>query len=401
MAGKSPIEVMSGKAKEAFARAFGEGRPPGVVRAPGRVELLGGHTDYNEGFVLPMAIEQGTYAAFAPSRERRIRVWAEAGAPGGQTAEFETTGRPGPGSPRWMNYVKGVGAGLQERGIELPGADIALVGDLPLGAGLSSSASLEVAAALSLLHLAGKEIARPELARICQWAEHHYAGCPCGIMDQFVSLLGRRDHALLLDCRTLEYQLVPMDFEDYEFLVVDTGVKHDLAAGEYAARRKQCDEAARLLVRYDPAIKTLRDATPEMVNDHFAQMPREVAARARHVVTENLRVLHASLHLRAGRVAQFGRLLTESHQSLRDNFEVSCKESDALVRIAGGSPEVLGARMTGGGFGGSVIVLVRRAESDRVRALLETEFFREFGRKPAVLRSGPAAGAAVLEEPGK
>jgi len=367
--------------------------PSGLVRAPGRVNLIGEHTDYNDGFVLPIAIEKQTLAAFAPRADSKVS-FTSLQAEG--SAEIDLTGQIVPGEPAWANYCRGVAAGLIRRGVRLAGADILFASNVPLGGGLSSSASLEVATALALLAAAGKsgELSDRELALTCQEAEHEFAGAPCGIMDQSVVLMARPGRALLLDCRSGATQQVRFDEPGVVVLVADTQVTHDIADGGYAARRKQCYAAAEKL-----DVKMLRDADEATVTAAAANgaLVGKELMRARHVVTENARTRAGCEALTAGDYDRFGELMYASHASLRDDYEVSCEELDAIVELAGGCDGVYGSRMTGGGFGGCAIIL---AEADKAETIIETVregFAERFGRRCPIFATAAAAGAEVVE----
>src|SRR4051812_3858224 len=321
---------------EHFARVFGA--PPEVlVRSPGRVNLIGEHTDYNDGWVLPAAIELGVTAAAAPRDDGRVRF-----------ASLQKDADDG-----WLAYPEGVLWALRSDGIEIPGADVLVDADVPEGAGLSSSAALEIAVALALLGIAGASLEPQRLALACQRAESEVVGVPSGLMDQFASVFGRAGHALLLDTRTLEREWLPLPLEPagLALVVVDTGVAHSLRESGYGERRATCEEAARAL-----GLPALRDATGGDVERTKSLLGERAARLVRHVVSENGRVLETAELLRAGRLAELGPLLSASHASLRDDFEVSSPELDVAVDAArrGGA---LGARMIGGGFGGAGLLL--------------------------------------------
>ncbi|MBW7905821.1 MAG: galactokinase [Phycisphaerae bacterium] len=380
--------------RSAFVARYG--RPAArAARAPGRVNLIGEHTDYNDGFVLPIAIEQSLWAVAAPRHDDALRVYSDA------LRDLQTwTLADGPhaDAPRWTRYVHGVATLLRRRMPSLDGADLLITGDLPLGGGLSSSAALEGCTALVLCGLAGCELPLEELAAICRSAEHEFAGVPCGLMDQYASLLSRQGCALLLDCRSRRFEHVPCRLDQHALLVVDSGVRHELASGEYAARRRECGEALKLLRRACPRAAALRDVAPADVARCAADesLRRDAGAmrllaRARHVVTENERTLAAAAALRAEDWPELGRLMSASHASLRDDYQVSCAQLDALVERLERCPGVLGARMTGGGFGGCVVALVEVPHAQGLVAQLNC------GGDPAaprpVLRVVPAGGA--------
>jgi galactokinase len=371
-----------------FAECYGA-EPEGVWHAPGRVNLIGEHTDYNEGFVLPFALGQGVRAAASRRADGMLALASRQARDEPATVPLRTLV---PGSVTgWAAYPAGVAWALAEAGLPVGGASLAIDADLERGAALSSSAALECATALALTGLRGLDLPRPELAALARRAENEFAGIPTGIMDQSASLLGRAGHALLLDCRTGDSDPVPFDLPagDLVLLVVDTRVRHALSDGRYAARRRDCEEAARVL-----RVRALRDVTDDPgALDRIADPV--LRRRARHVVTENARVLRVAGLLRAGEIGRAGPLLTASHASLRDDFEVSWPEADAVVgaALAAGA---LGARMTGGGFGGSVIVLAQARRGGGVRARVRDGFARRGWPAPRFTEARPSAGACRL-----
>ena len=377
---------------EEIRRAFRElyGGEPRVFRAPGRVNLIGEHTDYNDGFVLPMAIERGTLVAARARDDRRVRVHS---LNIGEGAEFDLDA-PGPVRRGvWLDYVEGVAQALERRGTRLRGADLAVLSDVPAGAGLSSSAALEISTGLALSSVSGHEVDRVTLALAGQEAEHTYVGAQVGIMDQFVSALGRKGHALLIDCRALEATATPLDTSRVTVVICDSRVKHELSASEYNIRRAECERGVALLREELPGIKALRDVSVEQFERHKSLLPEPVMRRCRHIVTENERTLDAAAALRRGALDELGRLMWLSHLSLRDDFEVSCRELDALVEIAEGIDGVLGARMTGGGFGGCTVNLVRRDAVAAFSHAVAERYPLATGRTPAVYVSEAADGA--------
>lgn len=379
--------------RQTFQQMYGQ--TPRLFRAPGRVNLIGEHTDYNDGFVLPMAIERETVVAAAPRTDRLVRINA---LDFGEQAEFDLD-RPGPPQRGvWLDYIEGVARALERRGVSLVGATLALSSSVPEGAGLSSSAALEVSTGLALASISGAEIAPVELALAGQEAEHTYVGALVGIMDQFIAALGRRDHALFIDCRSLDASLVPAADAETVFVICNTNVKHDLAASEYNTRREECERGVELLRAALPGIRALRDVSVEEFESYELLLPEPVRRRCRHVVTENARTVAAAEALRRGDLGEFGRLMDRSHRSLRDDYEVSCRELDVLVEIAGNLGGVLGARMTGGGFGGSTVNLVRRDALDEFREVITREYTRATGLSATVLVSGAADGASEITD---
>ena len=379
-------------AYEQLARAFAGryGRAPRGFRAPGRVNLIGEHTDDNGGFVLPMAIDRSTYVAAAAREDRRVFVHSLNRE---ESFEFDLDR---PGETRrgiWLDYVEGVARALESKGARLRGAEMMLLSEVPAGAGLSSSAALEVSSGLALASVSGAQVARIELALAGQEAEHTYVGAMVGIMDQFVAARAREGHALLIDCRTLEATHVPFDTSRVCVCITDTNVKHELSASEYNARRAECEEGVRLLRSFLPGIEQLRDVSVEDFERHAEHLPEVVRRRCRHVVTENERTLAAARALRAGDLAGMGRLMYESHYSLRDDYEVSSPELDVLVELARGLGGVLGARMTGGGFGGSTVTLLSRERFADFERAVTDEYRKRFGFAPTVYVSEAGGGA--------
>lgn len=373
------------------------GRAPRLFQAPGRVNLIGEHTDYNDGFVMPVAIDLRTTVAIAPRADRQLRLRS---LNFGESVEFrlpEAGGEPLRAHPvgHWSDYVCGVAVTLERAGYRLTGADLLIHGAVPIGSGLSSSAALEVAAGLALLASAGHALPGGELARLCQRAENDYVGMRCGIMDQFTSSCGRAGHAILLDCRTLEHRLLAVP--DVQVVVCNTMIRHRLAGGEYNRRRAECEEALRLLRDAAPELGALRDVSAELLQAQRQRMPQVVYRRARHVVSENRRVLEAAAALDRQDLATFGRLLGESHYSLRDDFEVSCDELDLMVRLATGIEGVIGARMTGGGFGGCTVNLVRSDCVDAFRRVITDGYRRATSLTPEIYVCRAADGAGPVD----
>ena len=373
-----------------LARQFVQqyGVKPLMVEAPGRVNLIGEHTDYNDGFVLPAAIQFLTRVAIARRSDRRLVIASENYS---EQVEFEIKQLPATARPHWSDYVIDVARKLEERGIDLPGANLLIAGDVPLGAGLSSSASLEVAACDAFLAISNAKLDAAEMARLCQRAENEFVGARCGIMDQFVSVRGKKDHALLLDCRSLEYRHVPLP-EDVRLVICNTMVRHNLSGGEYNQRRKECETGVYFLAQRKPGVKALRDISVRDLQKWEAGMPQIVRKRCRHVITEDERVIKAVRALEEQDVSLFGNLMRESHASLRDDFEVSCDELDLMVELAVRVEGVYGARMTGGGFGGCTINLVNPEAVEDFQAKVASGYERATGRKPEVYVCAAADG---------
>ena len=381
--------ALKGTVEAGFREAFGAA-PELIAAAPGRVNLIGEHTDYNDGFVMPMGIGVGTLVA---ARRRSDMVLRVAALDLGATSEF-TLAEPVPHAPAgdWSNYVRGVAAALVSSGVPLCGADLAIAGNVPQGAGLSSSASLEVASGLALAALAGDpDHDRTALALAGQSAEHHYAGCQCGIMDQLVSARAEQGRAVLIDCRDLTTRAVKMP-ADLAVLIVHSGIRRGLVDGEYNLRRQQCEAAAAAM-----GVSALRDADTAMLVAGRETMDSVAYRRARHVITENARTLVAADVLAEGDLASLGSLMSASHASMRDDFEITTPEID---RLAGQMSQFLGsrggARMTGGGFGGAVIAIARRSDIEALRGEVLRTYRTPDGAEPQVMIEVAAAGARLL-----
>jgi galactokinase len=363
-----------------------------VVRAPGRVNLIGEHTDYNEGYVLPMAIDRGITIALVPTADRSVMVTL---AETGETEGFELDAI-GPRTGRWIDYVAGTAWSMESENVPATGFRGLLASDLPIGAGLSSSSALELASALALSRADDPDIDRIRLARICQRAENQYVGVASGVMDQFASAFGQRGAALLLDCRTLAHQAVFLDLSEAALIVCDSGSRRRLDRSAYNERRAECDAAVVAIAARYPDVRSLRDVGPPILDSALDELPGPLARRARHVVAENERVLASAEAWTARDYARVGRLLSESHASLRDLYEVSSPELDALVEIAEGVPGVHGSRLTGAGFGGCTITLVRRASVAALTAAIEEAYPTRTGLTPATFEVQPAAGAGIV-----
>lgn len=368
------------------------GAQPLLVQAPGRVNLIGEHTDYNDGFVLPAAIQFRTTVAIAARPDRRLTVYSQNYS---ERVEFDLEQIPAAGRHHWSDYVVGVARQLTKKRIRLPGANLLIQGDVPEGAGLSSSASLEVAVCRAFLELCGASKDGIETALLCQRAENEFVGARCGIMDQFVSVHGRRNHALLLDCRSLSYRHLPIP-EGVRMVICNTMVRHSVAAGEYNQRRQECEAGARLFAEHDPGVKALRDVSPEDFQNYGGELPENIRKRCRHVITENSRVAQAADALERHDTTLFGRLMRDSHASLRDDFEVSCSELDVMVELAAKIDGVYGARMTGGGFGGCTINLVESGKVESFRSKVSEDYEHATGRRPEIYVCTAADGVRRL-----
>jgi galactokinase len=376
--------------REKFIRRFGQS--PRLYQAPGRVNLIGEHTDYNDGFVLPAAIGFCTHAAIATRTDRKIVVHSENFK---DTAEFDLDYLPAVRRGQWSDYIVGVAKILLESGHKLTGANVLLEGDVPQGAGLSSSASVEVVFGYALLAPAGQVIDRKELALLCQRAENEFVGARCGIMDQFVSCHGKTACALLLDCRSLDFRFVPLP-KNIRLVICNTLVKHSVAHGEYNRRREECELGVKLLSKHLPGIRALRDVSSDDLRAHVHELPEPIQRRCRHVVTENARVIEAAHALECHDLATFGRLMKQSHDSLRDDFEVSCRELDCMVELSANIEGVYGSRMTGGGFGGCTVSLVRADCVADFTQVVGEGYERAMGRRPEIHKCEAANGAGEI-----
>ncbi|MBK6796359.1 MAG: galactokinase [Acidobacteria bacterium] len=349
-----------------------------IFSAPGRVNLIGEHTDYNDGFVLPMAIDRRTYVSVSAGKDRIIRC-RSTGFDGEVIVDLNQPIAP---ASDWGNHVRGVAANLVKEEYELVGANILIDGEVPLGAGLSSSAALEVAIGYGLLQLADEPVDPVDLAVICQRAEQEFTGTQCGIMDQYIACLGIADHALLIDCRSLDYRAVKMESDKATIVVCNSMVRHDLASGEYNIRRAECEEGVKRLSGYHPGLKSLRDLEIEEF-DHYADtLPEKIMRRCNHVITENARTLAAVEALKKGELLLLGRLFYASHESLRDDYQVSCDELDLLVDLASKIPGCYGARMTGGGFGGCTVNLVATDQTENFVNQIQEKYAKLSGITP-------------------
>ena len=399
MTDQRSFQTLVDEAEAKFRAKFGRAAR-WVVAAPGRVNLIGEHTDYNDGFVFPMAIERYTViAADRPASPETDAGKARVFSTGmGESASIEVDGQIVPGEVTWASYVQGAVAGCLAKGL-VPGSFEAIIhSDVPLGGGLSSSAALEVATATLVEAITGTRLDPVEKALLCQKAEHDFARMPCGIMDQFISVMAQGDCLMLLDCRSRQPRLVRMADPALTVLIVNSNVKHELTGGEYAERRSQCEQAARVL-----GVPALRDATLEMLEAARDRLGEVERRRARHVISEDERTLAAAEAIERSDWEEVGRLMYGSHASLRDDYEVSCEELDRLVEIArsiGPEGGVIGSRMTGGGFGGCTVSLVRSQAVETVSRTIHDEYSRQTGITPTVFASRPAAGARIVKGPG-
>lgn len=389
----------SGKVERAFA-AFREAFDPGAnpaeligARAPGRVNLIGEHTDYNDGYVFPMAIDREVILVGRRRPDRRVAVYS---ADYGARSEFDLDAIAKDPQAPWSDYLRGVVDVLQKEGYRLGGLEAVVVGDVPQGAGLSSSAAFEVSAVAFLDGLFDLGIDPVRRALLAQQAENEFVGVKCGIMDQFAASLGKAGHALFIDCRTLDYERVPFDLSGAIVMVVNTNKKRGLVDSEYNARRRECEEGAAYFARRLPGVKALRDVTPGQFEAHASGLGQTARKRSRHVVNECARVLQAVEALKNSDLETFGRLMYASHESLRSDFEVSCFELDTIVEIAQRVPGVYGARMTGAGFGGCAVALVRESAAAELEARIREEYPKRTGLEPEIFRFRPVDGAGVF-----
>jgi galactokinase len=365
------------------------GAEPEVYVAPGRVNLIGEHTDYAEGFVMPAAIDFATLAGISTREDGKIALYSENF---GEERIFDAAELPKGASKHWTDYPLGVLAILAGEGHKLPGFNLTLWGDVPLASGLSSSASVEVATALAVTSLVGGRYSGAQLARLCQRAENEFVGAKSGIMDQFISANGAEDHALLLDCRDLSFKLAPIP-ANVALVIANTMVKHSVAGGEYTSRRAEVEEAAAVIARHRPEVRFLRDATLDDLKKWGAEMSSNARKRARHVISENLRTVAAAEALMRHDLKELGRLMAEAHVSYSKDFEASCVEADAMVAQAQGLPGLIGARLTGGGFGGCTINLVEREDAEGFAEELSARYATETGIVPQIMICHASRGA--------
>ncbi|MGA3008627.1 MAG: galactokinase [Terracidiphilus sp.] len=365
---------------------------PAVFAAPGRVNLIGEHTDYAEGFVMPAAIDFATLAGISPRSDGKIVVYSENY---GEERTFEAASLPAGAGKHWSDYPLGVVSILAGEGHQIPGFSLSLWGDVPLGSGLSSSAAVEVATALAVLSIIDATYPGPVLARLCQRAENEFVGASCGIMDQFISANGKENHALLLDCRDLSFMLAPIPAH-VALVIANTMVKHSVAGGDYTTRRAEVEAACATIARHRPEVRFLRDATVDDLEKWGHEMTPNSLKRARHVVTENLRTQAAAEALAANDLAELGRLMAEAHQSYSRDFEGSCAEADAMVELAQQLPGIIGARLTGGGFGGCTINLVEQSQAKAFAAELGNRYAARIGITPEIHICHASGGAHRL-----
>ncbi|PIZ17331.1 galactokinase [Candidatus Desantisbacteria bacterium CG_4_10_14_0_8_um_filter_48_22] len=365
--------------KIAFKEEYGA-EPQLIASAPGRINLIGEHTDYNEGYVLPAAINRDILYAVNPRDDRVVRIFSL----NFDKKEKFSLEEPLEKKKNWSDYIKGVISMFLGRGARLKGMDIVVWGNVPIGSGLSSSAAMEVGMAVVLQKLNNLNFSPPELIKMSQRAENEFVGVSCGIMDQFISCLGRKGSAIFLDCRSLEYEYIPLNLGDIRIAIIDTKIKRELAASAYNQRRGECAQGVELLRSNIKGIRSLRDVTTDDFNRYKASLPPVIAKRCEHVVFENKRVLDSLELLREGEMRRFGRLLYDSHESLKDLYEVSCAELDLIVDTAREVKGTFGCRMTGGGFGGCAIALVKESSINDFVKLMEERYSARTGKKPEI-----------------
>ena len=366
---------------------------PRIFAAPGRVNLIGEHTDYNDGFVFPMAIPNYTVVAMTPRQDRMLWLWSE-NMQELKTIDLDENSR---GRGHWSDYVAGIANILEKNNIELTGANLYIESDVPVGAGLSSSAALEISSALALLNSVDQSMDSADLAKLGQRAENEFVGMNCGIMDQFISVHAERDRALFLDCRTLDYQNVPLPSDKVRVVICNTMIKHELGASEYNKRRTECEAGVKIFNAALGNVKALRDVSVEQFEQYQGQLPEVVKMRCKHVITENDRTSASVTALESHDISQFGKLMNESHDSLRDDYQVSCKELDIMVNIARKQPGVYGARMTGGGFGGCTVNLVSSSQVGHFCENIYRDYEKMTTITPQIYIATPARGAFELK----
>jgi len=364
---------------------------PAIFVGPGRVNLIGEHTDYAEGFVMPAAINFATLAGISPRTDGKIAIYSE-----NQGEEKVFDGIQKERIKHWTDYPMGVVSILAGEGHKIPGFSLSIWSDVPLASGLSSSAALEVSTALAVLSLVGASYPGPVLARLCQRAENEFVGANCGIMDQFISLNAKADHALLLDCRDLSYKLAPIP-DHVALVIANTMVKHSVAGGDYPTRRRESEAACAVIAGHRPGVKFLRDCTLEDLEKWGNEMEPKSYLRAKHVISENLRTVAACDALLKGNMKELGRLMAEAHRSYSQDFEGSCVEADAMVALAQDLPGLIGARLTGGGFGGCTINLVEQTEAAAFAEKLGARYAEKIGITPQIHICHASGGAHRLE----
>lgn len=348
---------------------------PMLVRSPARINLIGEHTDYNDGFVMPAAIDKEIVFAIAPSNDNASRIYA---LNFDEHVEIDSAHPNKVNTPRWVNYLLGVMRGILDKDKLLTPFNCVFGGNIPAGSGVSSSAALECGFAFALNELNQLALSKIDLIKISQWAEHNYAGVKCGIMDQYASMMGKKDHVFVLDCRSLQHHYFPLALQEYVIVLLDTNVKHSLADSEYNTRRKECEKGVSILQQHYPSISSLRDVTQTMLEKHRNEFDETVYQRCFYVVSENIRVQAASNDLVNHNIPAFGAKMFETHEGLSKLYAVSCRELDFLVEQVRNNDNVLGARMMGGGFGGCTINIIKREAVDNLVERLKKTYYDKF-----------------------
>jgi galactokinase len=386
------VPSLSFRVREKFKSVFPKSEPL-IVRSPGRVNLIGEHTDYNNGFVLPAAINKAIYMAVARRSDEELHIVSLDldRSYRANTAQIE------PSSLHWPDYILGVVQQLQALGHTIGGFNCVFGGDIPLGAGMSSSAALECATAFALNELFGLQLDPLTMVKLSQKAENVFVGVQCGIMDQFASMFGRKNHVIRLDCQSLDFAYVPFNMDGIRIVLLDTNVKHSLASTEYNTRRQQCEAGVRLIQAHRSGVRSLRDVTLEMLEEYVAPVDALVNQRCQYVVEENARLLAATGDLQQGDIAAFGRRMFASHEGLSRKYEVSCPELDFLVEQVKGHPGVIGARMMGGGFGGCTINLVREEAIDELVERIAPLYLRAMNKEMKVYIGQIENGTSLAE----
>jgi galactokinase len=374
-----------------FLKRFG--KEPLIIRSPGRINLIGEHTDYNDGFVMPAAIDKEIVFAIAHQDSDQSEVYALKYQ---QSIQIDIQNPEKVNQPMWANYLLGVLYQLKHHGYDIKPFSCVVGGDVPMGAGLSSSAAMECGFAFALSELFDLHVPKLDIVKMAQWAEHNYVGVQCGIMDQFASVMSKEGHVILLDCRSITHRYVPIDLKDCTIILCDTKVKHSLVDSEYNTRRRECEEGVRILQKYFPQVKSLRDVTIDMLIKHQEELRAEVYDRCCYIIQEILRVQEASHALENGDLETFGEKMFETHEGLSSLYEVSCKELDFLVDEAKKFPEVLGSRMMGGGFGGCTINIIRKSFVNEFEAHIKKEYKKAFNIDMPVYHVNVRGGTSVV-----
>jgi galactokinase len=383
-------QQMKEKVLRDFKKNF-DGEPI-VVRSPGRVNIIGEHTDYNNGFVLPAAIDKAIYVAVSPRNDEQIKLYSGEFDKSYETALSELK----PTKEGWPNYILGVADQLVKKGYAIKGFNLAIDGDVPIGSGLSSSAAVECATAFALNEIFKLNISKKDIVFIGQKAEHTFAGVMVGIMDQFASVFGKKDHVIKLDCQSLDYEYVPLKLEGYKILLLNTNVKHSLGSSEYNTRRAQCEQGVAWVKEHHPEVNSLRDVNMEMLHKYVEPKDALIYRRCKYVVEEKERLLTGCEDLKKGDLAALGKKMFQTHDGLSKEYEVSCKELDFLVDAVRINPDVVGARMMGGGFGGCTINIVKEEAIDQLVKSLGESYQKEMGKELTAYIAQVEDGTSLL-----